>query len=121
MGHKNRTHGKNKVGKEHLNKVLHLAKTIHNLPYIEKIKYLKKLSNENVDLLSEIVLNFLKGKLRIDFQSYKLLHRVKNEVRILSSKIKKYPFKKKLLVSLKGLKILSVILPMVIQYLINLQ
>ena len=109
--------GKIKLNSAHIRKIFVFAKKLLNYSHIEKVEYFKAIKREELDLISEIVLNFIKCIIKHDSNSLKLLHRVKTYMYTIASKKAGVSVKKNILQSLKGLNILNIILLLVINQL----
>ena len=79
----------------------------------QRVDYLKLINPKEINLLSEITLNIVKGNVSIANRTKTLLTRVKKTLYKLASKSVETAIKKKLWLSLKGLHILSVLLPII--------
>ena len=100
------------INNVHLEKIENLAKKILKFKQSDRYLYFKTISNQDIKLISEIILNFLKNNLEVDFESFNLLKRVKKELYTLSSKKISYKNKRALLFSIKGLHIINLVLPL---------
>ena len=109
--------GKIKLNSLHMRKIIDFAKKINKFSNLEKVDYFKLIKRNEIDLLSEIVLNFIKCNIKHDSSSFKLLYRVKRYVYMLASKKVSTAIKKKILQSVKGLNILNILLPLLINQL----
>ena len=109
--------GKIKLNSERIRKIYFFAKKLLKYSHIEKVEYFKAIKREELDLITEIVLNFIKCNIKHDSNSLKLLRRVKTYMYTIASKKAGLSVKKKILQSLKGLNILNIILPLVINQL----
>ena len=86
---------------------------LNKISHSKRLTYLQTIKPDEIDLISEIVLNFLNDNIKIDIKSYTFLKRLKKTLYILARKSKSYILKRKLLSSLKGLQILKILLPLV--------
>ena len=86
---------------------------LNKISHSKRLTYLQTIKPDEIDLISEIVLNFLNDNIKIDIRSYTFLKRLKKTLYILTSKTKSYILKRKLLSTLKGLQILKILLPLV--------
>lgn len=111
--------GKIKLGSAHVEKIVQFAKKLLKLSQTERLLYLENIKNNEIDLISEIVLNFLRCNIKSDSESKSILERVKKYLYILASKRKSISIKKKILKSLKGLNILNILLPLALKVLIG--
>ena len=84
-----------------------------NISHSKRLIYLQTIKPDEIDLISEIILNFLNDNIKVDIKSYTFLKRLKKILYILVRKSKSYILKRKLLSSLKGLQILKILLPLV--------
>ena len=90
--------GKIKVASVHMKKIIALAKKIHSFSSTEKIEYFKHfklVKSDEIDLISEIVFNFIKCNIKYDSNSFKLLQRVKSYMYMIASKKVSKSIKKK--------------------------
>lgn len=97
---------------EHFNKLINFLKQITKLSNSERLRYIDKFTNEELNYISEIVLNFLNNKLKTGFIEFNTLKNTRKELHSLVSKSKSYRLKRKLLKTLKGLNILNILLPL---------
>ena len=109
--------GKIKLASVHMKKIIALAKKIQSFSSTEKVEYFKLVKSDEIDLITEIVLNFIKCNIKYDSNSFKLLERVKSYMYLIASKKVSKSIKKKILQSLKGVNILNILLPLVINQL----
>lgn len=105
---------------DHLTNLKEFVEKLNNLEPSKQIHYIKKLTDQEIDYLSEIVLNFLSSKIKVNIANYQSLKKSKNILYHLASPKKSSKFKKKIFSTLKGLNILNILLPVAIQTLIRL-
>ena len=86
---------------------------LNKLSHSKRLTYLQTIKPNEIDLISEIVLNFLNDNIKVDIRSYTFLKRLKKTLYILTHKSKSYILKRNLLSTLKGLQILKILLPLV--------
>ena len=75
------------------------------------------IKRQELDLISEIVLNFINCTIKHDSNSLKLLRRVETYMYTIASKKVGVSVKRKILQSLKVFNILNIVLPLVINQL----
>lgn len=80
---------------------------------LERLQYLKLLNPKELNLLSEITLNIIRGTVKISKKTKTILGRVRKTLYKLASKSVKSEIKKKLWINLKGLHILNILLPII--------
>ena len=83
----------------------------------QRFEYLKSISIRDIALIREILINVIKGNISVGYDRYILLKRVKKYIYKLVSKTTSTKLKKKILASIKGLQILSLVLPLVVDFL----
>ena len=74
----------------------------------------KKITNSQIKLVVEIVLNFLKGRFCPNYRQLELLKRCKTFMHKLTLKSTSNKVKKTLINSLKGLHVINLLLPLLI-------
>lgn len=79
----------------------------------ERVNYLKTLNKNDLNLLSEISMNVIRGNVPITKKTKTILTRVKQTLRKLASKSVKSEVKKKIWFGIKGLYILNILLPII--------
>ena len=102
-----------------LKTVKNFAKKLFKLINSERLTYMKKISKKEVDIVSELILNFLHGNIRSDQKSIDLLRRIKKCLYLLVNRKSGIKIKRIILSSLKGINILNIILPLVLNTLYN--
>lgn len=107
--------GKIKIDSTHAVEILRFVRKLMKLSHTERLEYFKTISDKEVDLISEIALNFINCNIKYDTKSYNLLKRVKKFIYHLASKRTGKQIKRNILTSLKGLSILNNLLPLVIK------
>ena len=95
-----------KLMKSFISKILSFKKTT------DRLSYLKKITRREIDYVSEIVLNFLKNKIHFAYREFSKLKKIKNFMREFVKNKKAYKIKKSLILSVKGLYLLNVLLPL---------
>ena len=86
---------------------------LNKLTNTQRLLYLKTITPDEIDLISEIALNFLNLNIKTDTRSYILLKRLKTVIKCLASKLQSYNSKRKILKSLRGVQMLNILLPLV--------
>ena len=99
------------ISNPRLKNITVLIKKILNLKHSERINYIDSIVNKEIDILTEIILNFLNGNIKVDTKSFNLLKRLRTELNIIARKKTPYKIKKQNFKSLKGLNILNILLP----------
>ena len=79
----------------------------------ERINYLKKIKQKELNLLSEVCINIIKGNVKITKRIKTILTRVKDTLKKLSSRTAKSEINKKIWVGIRGLHILNILLPII--------
>ena len=102
-----------KISDERLYNLKEFIIKLNSLSHFNRLSYLKTIKSNEIDLISEIVLNFLNSNIKSDVKSYTFLKRLREILYILVNKSKSYISKRKILNSLKGLQILKLLLPLV--------
>lgn len=98
-----------------LEEVKEFVSNLNNLTPSERLDYFeKKISRRELELLIEIVYNYLRGNIKTDFTSHSRLKRNKQVLYNFISRAKSFNYKKKILNSLKGLNIFSILIPLVL-------
>jgi len=117
MGKRKRTES---AGVSHYHSIGEFVRGLLSLNTAALVKYLKSLKNKEIDYTSEIVLNFLNGRIGTNCNTLKALLRMRNDLHILASKSTSYKNKKLVLNSLRGLNIIKVLLPLALDRLDSL-
>ena len=107
----------NKVTIERYNTVLNLLEKINSIKNSERIDLIKSFKKNQVNLISEIVFNFLKGTYFIPSPAFQLLNRIKSTVRLLGSKKTSLSKKQSVLSSIKGLQVINILTPYILKVL----
>ena len=102
-----------KIDSLHVGELKKFIKKLLKLSNKDRFNYIKSLSNREIKFIEEIIYNILRGTIPLTLKTYNKLKRVKNELYSIIEENSP----KELLYSLKGLRILSVILPIVLTYL----
>ena len=97
--------------KTFIKKILELKKNRDRLAYLKQIK------NKEIDFISEIILNFIKKRIPVDYQNFSRLKKIEQFMKEFIKNKKAYKLKKKLILSLKGLYLLSVLFPLALKVL----
>ena len=92
--------------KDFISKILSFKKTS------ERLTYLKQVTNREIDYISEIVFNFLKNKIHVNYREFSKLKKIKNFMRDFVKNKKGYRIKKKLILTVKGLYLINIIFPL---------
>ena len=100
------------VNDPHLKTVSSFIEKILKLKQPDRILYIDSISKKEIDIISEIIVNFLNSNIKLDTKSYNLLKRVKTEIYKLGGKKKSYKLKKEVLNTLKGLHIINLLFPL---------
>ena len=100
-----------------MNSVRGIVNELIRLNQKRRFEYLKSISNRDIALIREILINVINGNINVGYDRYILLKRVKKYIYKLVSKTTSIKLKKKILASIKGLQILSLVLPLVIEFL----
>ena len=100
-----------------LDSVKRFVNELTGLNQKQRFEYLKTISNRDIALIREILINVINGNINVGYDRYILLKRVKKYIYKLVSKTTSIKLKKKILASIKGLQILSLVLPLVIEFL----
>ena len=108
-----------KVGLNHakVHIVRKFMKKLFSVNQRERQEYLKSISSAELRLIDEVLINILRGNISITYEKYSLLKRVKKYLYMLHSNKTSKRVKKQILTSIKGLHILSIVLPAVIEFL----
>ena len=109
--------GKLKVSSSHAIKIISLVRKILRKTQTERLKFFLKINENDLNLIVEIIINFLHGNIPYDITSLKLLKRVKKWIYILSSMKTSRSMKRNILSSLKGLQICKIIFPLLMKVL----
>lgn len=115
MGEK-KSNEKIKVNSKRFKKISNFIKTILKLKHSERIIYFKTITKTEIDILSEIVLNFIKTNIKVDSKAYNLLKRLQVEIGKLAKSKVSYKIKREIIRSIKGLNIINILLPFAIKY-----
>ena len=100
-------------------KELHtLLMKLKNLSHSERKVYFVSIPKQELILISEIVLNFLNDRFHVPAFKFKLLKRIKNSIRKLADKKVSLKNKRIILSSIKGLQIINILLPIVLEILL---
>ena len=94
-----------------------LFKKIKGYSQPERRHFFSTLSRKDINLITEVVLNFLKNNITLSKKPLQLLEKIKESVRKLGSLKTSYKLKKTILTSIKGLQIISILLLPVIKLL----
>ena len=94
-------------------KICKVVKKLQSMSHVERFHYFQKLPANECNIISEIVLNFLKGRIQPDYKSFSLLKRCRKQLKQLASKKIGLKTKRKILHSLHGLQIISIIITLV--------
>jgi len=95
----------------HFNSLKKFVSSLLELTTTQLAIRLKSLKNKEIGYISEIVLNFLNGGIRVNANEFHALRRMRTDLHLLSSRKSTNNSKKELLNSLKGLNILKILLP----------
>ena len=99
-------------------KIRELVTRLKTLNQLERVEYFKKISNNDLDIIEEILLNATRGNIPLTAKAFKILRGTRKYIyNLISNKVSKKN-KKQILYSLKGLQIISLILPLVSNLLI---
>jgi hypothetical protein len=109
-----------RINEERLIEIINFIKEIENIPLEKRSSYLTKLSNKEIDYITEICFNFLFDRIKIDAGQLQILKRVSEEIRLLAKKNIKYKIKKNILKSIRGINILNILLPLALNVLTSL-
>ena len=101
--------------KKKFKEIVQLLKKINRLSHSDRKSYFINTSKKEINLITEIVHNFLKDRFRISSDKFKLLRRIKNQARELASKRSSIKLKKKILRSIQGLQLLNILIPLVLE------
>ena len=107
--------GKLKVSSSHAIKIISLVRKILRKTQTERLKFFQKINENDLNLIVEIIINFLHGNIPYDITSLKLLERVKKWINVLSSMETGNSIKINILGSLEGSKICRIIFPLVME------
>ena len=94
-------------------KICKLVTKLQNMTQVDRFHYFQSLAASECDLISEIVLNFLKGRIQPDYKSFTLLKRCRKQLKVLASKNNSLKLKRKVLQSIQGLQIVSILFTLV--------
>ena len=90
---------------------------LNKLNQRERVKYLKEISVRELAIIGEVILNIIHKNIPIEYNKFSLLKRVKKYLYLLTSKKNSNKIKRGVLSSIKGLHILSIIFPVVLDFL----
>lgn len=100
--------------------MLNFLKRLNKLSPTQRRSFIDKLSNREVDYLSEVCKNFLNGNIQVGFEKIRQLIPVCTEIRALASKSIKKQVKIRIFKTIRGAKFLKFLLPHAVSTLINL-
>ena len=100
-----------------LSEVRQLVTRLKALNQLERVEYFKSISNNDLEIITELLINVIKGNVPIPAKVFKILKRVRKYIYVLISNKISNQRKKRILYSLKGLKIISLIVPIVLNLL----
>ena len=107
----------NKVTIERYNTILNLLEKLNSIKNSERIDLIKSFKKKQVNLITEIVFNFLKGTYFIPTPAFQLLNKIKSTVRVLGSKKTSLSKKQSVLSSIKGLQVINILTPYILKIL----
>jgi len=111
---------RSRINKERLKELLTFLTEYKNISFTERKEFLSNLSDKQVDIISEILNNFLKNNIKTKSNTVSILKKLKHDIRKISSSTCSRTIKRKIFKSVKGIHILNLLLPFAIQKIINL-
>jgi len=112
---KNKTITKIKINSLRIIELRKFIEKLLKLNQKERREYMKSISDRELKFIKEIAYNIVKGTIPLSHTTYNKLKRVKTQLYSLFSK----KFSNILFFSLKGLRILNIILPIALNYLLE--
>ena len=100
-----------------LDKTRDLIRRLAGLSQVERIVYFKNISLHEIEIIEDILLNVVRGNVPLNKKIFNYLKRIKKYIYLLISKKISKKTKKRILYSLKGLQIITLLLPIVKSYL----
>ena len=104
-----------KLNDKHIKKLKKFIEKIIKLNHIERISYFQTIEPKEINLISEIILNFLNLNIKLDSRSYNLLKRVRDKLYLLTKKKTSVKIKRLILKSIKGLGIIKILFPLALK------
>lgn len=101
-------------------KLFSFLKEFEKLDSRAKRKYIENINQKELNYISEVCKNFLANNVDVNLFTLKKLKRVRNEIHTIASNKIKSITKRKILRTLTGGRILSIIIPLAIKTLIAL-
>ena len=83
----------------------------------DKLNYLKSVTNKEIDFICEVILNFLNKKIPTKYRDFSKLKKIKSFLHQFIRSKRGYKLKKKLILSVKGLYLLTILFPLALQVL----
>ena len=101
------------IPKAKVKKLCGLFQKLEKMSQVKRREFFSRISKADCLLVSETVLNFLNGRIPPDFDSFKLLKRCAKHLKLLASKKTSIKSKKKILQSVKGLQIVTILIALI--------
>ena len=101
------------IPKTKVKKLCSLFRKLEKMSQVKRREFFGKMSKDDCLLLSETALNFLNGRIQPDVNSFTLLKRCAKHLKQLASKKISLKSKKKILQTIKGLQIVTVLIPLI--------
>ena len=105
-----------KVINSHFIQLEDFVKKILQLKPSERRLYFQNINNYELDLISEIISNFLEKRIPVDYKSFTLLQKIKTFLRDFIKLKKSQKIKRRMLQSLKGLHLISILFPIALNF-----
>ena len=106
---------RNTVDKNRIINIKQFIEHVNKLDNTEKQIYLANLEPQEIKYVEEILNNFLQENIKIGYEKISLLGKLKNVIYDLISNSKSDRYKKKILSSIKGLYIITILFPAAIR------
>ena len=108
-----RTGRKRKLTVKHAKLLREFTDKILQMNHSERLQYFKNINEAELKFIEEIVLNFLNNNIKTPPETFSEMKKIKNFLRSFISTKGRLKHKKTLLASLKGLRMVACILPLV--------
>ena len=101
------------IPKNKIEKLCSLFRKLEKMTQVKRREFFSKMCKTDCVLLSEVALNFLNGRILPDADSFTLLKRCAKQLKLLASKKISIKGKRKILQSIKGLQIITILIPLI--------
>ena len=100
-----------KISASRYEKIRYFLEKIKKLDNNARLDFFKSIPEEEIDIICEIIINIINENLKIDVKTFMALRSFKDFLYKIIPRNKSYFAKRKLLATVKGLHMVSVLLP----------